>query len=79
MDNPSGIITFKVPDNYQEVIDYTMKTRISFEDIRKAAPANREKIKTALYGVLNNCRFENCTPNKNYIEALGLSVSKSNK
>jgi len=76
MDNPSGIITFKVPDNYQDVIDYTMKTRNSFEDIRKAAPANREKIKAALYGFLKNCRFENCTTNRGYVEALGLNVPK---
>jgi len=50
--------------------------RTSFEDIRKAAPASREQVKQALYGMLENCKFENCTPNTSYIEALGLTVKK---
>jgi endoglucanase len=76
MDATKGIITFKVPENYDKVIEYTMKPRTSFEEIRKAAPVNRQEIKDALYGLLNNCRFENCSSNKGYIEALGLTADK---
>jgi endoglucanase len=74
LDNTAGIITFDVPAGYAKVIDYTEKNRTTFEDIRKAAPENREELVKALYGFLNNCKFENCKPNKGYLEALGFKV-----
>lgn len=74
LDNTAGIITFDVPAGYDKVIDYTEKNRTTFEDIRKAAPENREELVKALYGFLNNCKFENCKPNKGYMEALGFKV-----
>ena len=76
MDNAAGIITFKVPEGFDKVIEYADKTRTGFKDIRDAAPASRAQIQQALDGVLENCKFENCTPNKGYIEALGLSPGK---
>ncbi len=76
MENSEGVITFKIPANYDKVIAYAEAPRVSFEDIRKAAPANREELKKALFDMLDNCRFENCTPNKGYIEALGLVSGK---
>jgi endoglucanase len=76
MDNISGIITFKRPMGYDTIINYTEKTRISFEDIRKAAPQNRAQVKQALNEMLENCKFENCTPNTGYIQALGLTTTK---
>ena len=75
MDNKSGIMSFNMPADYEKVIEYTEKPRTTFEDIRKAAPANREQIKAAIYGILNNCKFENCTQNKGYITALGLTAN----
>jgi hypothetical protein len=76
MDNTRGIVTFKVPEGFDKIIEYTDKNRTGFKDIRDAVPASRAQIKQALNGVLENCKFENCTPNKGYIEALGLSVGK---
>ena len=74
MDNTAGIITFNTPDGFDKIIEYTEMPRADFAAIRKAAPANREQIKQALYGFLNNCKFANCKPNTGYIEALGLKV-----
>jgi len=76
MDNTSGIMSFKMPAGYDKVIEYTEKPRSSFEEIRKAAPANRQQIKEAIYGILTSCRFENCSQNTGYIEALGLKAVK---
>jgi endoglucanase len=76
MDNTSGIMSFKMPVGYDKVIEYTEKPRSSFEEIRKAAPANRQQIKEAIYGILTSCRFENCGQNTGYIEALGLKAVK---
>ena len=72
MDNTKGIVEFKVPEYYERVIQYTDSARSNFAEIRKARPMNIDEIRKALTGFLVNCRFENCTPNKGYIEALGL-------
>lgn len=74
MDNVSGFVTFDVPAGYDKIIEYTEKPRASFEEIRKAAPQNREQVKKALYDFINNSRFENCRSNKGYIGALGLGA-----
>jgi endoglucanase len=74
LDNTRGIITFNVPAGYEKIIEYTEKPRADFAAIRKATPEDREQIKTALYEFLNNSKFENCKPNKGYIEALGFKV-----
>lgn len=76
MDNSAGIMSFTQPANYNAVIDYTEKQRSSFEDVRKAAPADRAQLKKAIYDILINAKFENCTPNAGYIEALGLKAKK---
>lgn len=74
LDNTAGIITFDMPAGYEQVIDYTEKPRATFADIRKAAPENREELIKALNGFLENCKFENCHPNKGYMQALGFKV-----
>jgi aryl-phospho-beta-D-glucosidase BglC (GH1 family) len=74
MDDTRGFVTFDKPAGYDKIIDYTEKPRADFEAIRKAAPENRAEIITALNGFLNNCKFENCKPNKGYLTALGLSI-----
>jgi endoglucanase len=74
LDNTSGIVTFDVPPNYDKLIDYTEQPRADFAAIRKAAPQDREELKKALYEFLINSKFENCKPNKGYIEALGFKV-----
>ncbi|MDB5006202.1 MAG: glycosyl hydrolase family 5 [Mucilaginibacter sp.] len=74
LDNTKGITTFNVPEGYDKIIEYTEQPRADFAAIRKAAPADREAIKNALYQFINNSKFENCHPNMGYIEALGLKV-----
>lgn len=72
MDAKSSIVQFKQPTGYETLIEYSQKPRVTFEEIRKAAPANRQLIKQTLDELLINCRFENCTPNKGYVKGLGL-------
>lgn len=69
----SGIATFKQPDTYQQLIDYSAKNRADFGDIRKAVPADKSGITKALEDLLTQCKFENCVFNKGYITALGLT------
>jgi dsDNA-binding SOS-regulon protein len=75
LDNTRGFMSFKEPANYDKIIDYTEKPRSSFEEIRKAAPENREEIKQALNAFLENSKFVNCIPQKGYMGALGLKVT----
>ena len=72
MDNEAGVLTFSMPDGYDKIIDYAEKNRQDFDAILKLAPADREEIKKALYGFLNNCKFENCRANKGYVKALAM-------
>jgi endoglucanase len=74
LDNTKGYMSFKVPANYNKIIDYTEKPRGSFEEIRKAAPTDRAELKKALDDFLENSKFANCTPQKGYMEALGLKI-----
>jgi endoglucanase len=74
MDNTRGFVTFDVPANYNQVIEYAEKPRADFGAIRKAAPANRGQIKKALYDFINNSKFENCRVNKGYVGALGFKT-----
>ena len=72
LNNESGFITFKMPQFYEQVIQFADTTRSSFDEIRKVRPVKAAEIKTAMEGFLNNCQFKNCTINKGYIKALGL-------
>jgi len=73
MDNERCIITFKKPSKYDTVIAYANSSRKNFEEIRKARP-NNDEVRQALEEFLANCRFENCTENKEYVKALGLKT-----
>jgi len=75
LDNTRGFVTFDVPKDYEKIIAYSEMQRNDFAAIRKVAPINREELKKALDGFLNNCRFENCRVNKGYVGALGLSTN----
>ncbi|PWT94656.1 MAG: glycosyl hydrolase family 5 [Bacteroidetes bacterium] len=74
LENVAGIVTFKMPQGFQDFIDFAESDRATFEEIRKARPAAVESIKKALDGFLENAKFPNCTPNTGYIKALGFEL-----
>jgi len=71
MNNTKGIITFNVPDHYDQVIQYADTTKKNFAMIRALRPQTVSEIQAALDGFLENCKFKNCIPNEGYIKALG--------
>lgn len=73
MDNSRGIVSFNVPEHFQQVIVFADTARNSFELVRKAKPQTEEEITQALAGFLLNCQFKNCHPNKGYIKALNFA------
>ena len=72
LNNESGFVTFKMPQYYEQVIQFADTSRSSFDEIRKVRPVNAAEIKTAMEGFLTNCQFKNCIVNKGYIKALDL-------
>lgn len=76
MNATSSPVTFPQPETYSQVIEYSGKPRADYAEIRKIMPARKEELLKALEGMLNNCRFENCTFNKGYIQALGFTINE---
>lgn len=74
MENTRGIVQFARPSGFDSVIHYAESPRKNFADIRKQRPQNLAAVKQALDGFLQNCLFENCTPNNGYIRALNFST-----
>jgi endoglucanase len=80
LDNTRGVVTFKVPQYYEQVMQYADTAKNNFEVIRNTRPKNTVEIQAALDAFLENCRFKNCFANEGYIKALGfkfLSISKN--
>jgi endoglucanase len=71
MDATSCPVTFDRPAFWEEIVAYADTSRVTFEQIRERRP-NREHVKKALAGFLDNCRFKNCRINSGYVKALGL-------
>jgi hypothetical protein len=69
MDASRCMVTYKKPDNWDKVIQYTLKGRSSFEKIRKAK-INKNTGEIALNQIIENIKIQNCTKNKGYINAL---------
>lgn len=71
MDATSNMVAIKKTAEWDSIITFANKSRIGFDEIRKAKP-EREIIIKAFNDFLENCKFENCSVNDGYIRALGL-------
>jgi hypothetical protein len=70
MDNTSGPMNFMMPENYDLIIEYAESDRSTYKNIRENKPDDK-KVKIALGNFLEECKFENCFPNQDYLKALG--------
>lgn len=70
MDNTSGPMNFMMPENYDLIIEYAESDRGTYKNIRENKP-DYKKVKIALGNFLEECKFENCFPNQDYLKALG--------
>lgn len=73
LDNERGFMSFNKPVYFDSIIAYTKKPRSNYDELRKAAPANRVAIEKSLNDYLEACLFKNTHPNEGYIKALGLT------
>ena len=71
LEKTSCMVSVKVPDEWNRIIEFTKSDRSSFENIRKNR-ISQALARKALHELLENVKFENCTPNEGYIKALGM-------
>lgn len=67
----SGMMVIPTPANWNVLVEYTKQDRNNFAKIRAARP-DQAVVKQALTDLLENMKFQNCTKNNGYIEALGM-------
>ena len=67
----SCMVGFTLPDGWDEVIAYTEADRSTYSEMRKNRP-DIQKVNTALAQLIENCKFENCTPQNGYIASMGM-------
>jgi hypothetical protein len=64
-------VDFAKPEDFSLIQAYADSTKKNFEVMRNIRPKDMNAVRAALKQFLENCRFENCRPNKGYIQALG--------
>lgn len=69
----SSFVGFPAPENWDRVVAFAEAPRGSYGEIRDARP-DQAVVRAALEGLIENCRFENCIPQKGYIRSLGLEI-----
>ncbi|MDR3651674.1 MAG: cellulase family glycosylhydrolase [Paludibacter sp.] len=67
-----GMVSIKVPEKWNLLTEYINKERNGFDKIRALRPSQSE-VQKALDQFIENMKFKNCTPNANYIKALGMN------
>ena len=74
MDNTRAPMQFKLPKNYGKFIAYADSNRSSYDQIRQLKDSitgiDRKSIQIILNEMVENMKFENCTPNSGYCKAL---------
>ena len=53
------------------VVKYSEAPRTTFKEMRESRP-DQEQVRALLLQFIDNCRFENCLPQEEYIRSLGL-------
>lgn len=62
---------FARPENWDKVVAFAEGDRSDFGKIREARP-NQEEMRKAMLELVENVKFENCTPNEEYIKSMML-------
>lgn len=65
----SCMVGITMPEEWEEVVKFAEGPHHTFAEIREAKP-DRVKAQTALDKFIEQCRFENCTPQEGYIASM---------
>ena len=70
LDSDRGVVSIKTPKDWEKIQEFSESDRSSYGSLREIRQ-NRVEILNILSEYLENCKFENCIINKEYIKALG--------
>ena len=68
----SCMVAFHAPEGWDAVREFSEAPRASYNEIRKARPADSEALRRTLVALIDSVRFANCTPQEDYILSLCL-------
>lgn len=68
----SCMVAIRMPEEWEEVDRFAESPHHTFAEVREAAP-DRAKAQVALDKFIEQCKFENCEPQKAYITSMGLN------
>lgn len=71
----SSFTGFSAPEGWEAVVAFSEAPRGTYREIREALP-DRQAARRAMNGLIENCRFEHCTPHKGYIRSIGLQIEE---
>lgn len=65
-------MAIKTPENWDLIVNFANADRSTYGKIREARPDQKLAWK-AMMDFIENCKFKNCVPQKEYIESIGLT------
>jgi aryl-phospho-beta-D-glucosidase BglC (GH1 family) len=71
MSTGRGMLSIPKPENWDKVVAFAEAPRLTYKEIREARP-DQETVKKAMLDLIENMKFNNCTINESYIEAMGM-------
>lgn len=69
----SCMVGVKAPENWDSIVGFSEARRDNYASIREARP-NKELARKAMLDFVENSKFENCDPQKEYIRSIKLKV-----
>lgn len=67
----SCMVTIPVPQNWDQIVEYTKKDRATFAKIRDVRP-DQAMVRKTMTDLLENMKLNRCIKNEGYISALGM-------
>ena len=69
----SCMMGIRMPENWDKVVAFSEAQRGTYSEIRDARP-DQGVVRQAMLDFIQNCRIENCIPQTDYIQSLGLEA-----
>ena len=69
----SCMMGIKMPDDWKVIVEFSEAPRGSYAEIRDARP-DQQVVRKAMDQFIEYCKKENCVPQKDYIESIGLHL-----
>ena len=69
----SCMMGIRMPENWDKVVAFSEAPRRTYSEIRDARP-DQGVVRQAMLDFIQNCRIENCIPQTDYIQSLGLEA-----